>query len=218
MASNPIEPTIFTGNVAIVPNPDNPELGTGCLDVSDILYTDHIQEYNDDTGVLIENVFIKDGGMTVNSTENATNATTGGAVTVLGGLSVAKSLYVGDLLHVGGSVVLPASPGSIAGKSFNFANNQASPQPIEDLLFDPETVRAAIIHISVSVQATQNVFALCVIKVIQGATKWYIATDTTGDPTGVFFYINDGQVSYTSENYPGFLSGIFKFIATTFVQ
>lgn len=217
MASNPIEPTIFTGNVAIIPNEDNPELGTGCLDVSDILYTDKIQEYNNDAGVNLEDVFFQKGRVTITSTEDATTTGTGACI-VNGGLSIAKSLYVGDTLTVAGTAILPPSPGSIAGQSFSILNHQTIPQHVTGLSFDPAAIRAAIIHVSISIQASQNLFALAVIKVVQGASKWYIATDSAGDPTNVFFFIDEGQVSYTSDNYPGFTSGVLQFIATTFVR
>lgn len=146
-------------------------------------------------------------------TADATSVTAGGACTISGGLAVAKTLTAQTLL-VNGVNVTPVA-GSIAETSFSMANNQSSAANVTGLSFANTSVRAAHVHVSITIIATASRYGMQLLRLVQGASSWTIASDAYGDSTGIVFSVtNAGQVQYTSTNNAGFTSGTFKFIAT----
>jgi len=92
--------TTISGKVGI--NNTNP---TNNLDINtdtritDILIVEkEISSSNSSTGALI----IKNGGLSIDCTENATSYTSGGAFTISGGVSINKELYVNDNINMKG--------------------------------------------------------------------------------------------------------------------
>lgn len=100
--------------------------------------------------------------------------------------------------------------------SFSIANNQAAPANITGLAFSNAAVRSFSTTVSVSIDATADLFEVFEIKGIQKGSEWDFSVSSTGDNTGISFSItNAGQIQYTSASYAGFVSGVMKFRAST---
>lgn len=100
--------------------------------------------------------------------------------------------------------------------SFSIANNQAAPANITGLAFSNAAVRSFSTIVSVSIDATADLFEVFEIKGIQKGSEWDFSVSSTGDNTGISFSItNAGQIQYTSASYAGFVSGVMKFRAST---
>lgn len=106
------------GNLSVIAPEDATYGQVGSLEGSGTLYYNIIQEYNENSGVTLQNVTFKDdiihipytspslnktsaslildGGVYINTTTNATSFTSGGGLTILGGAGIAKRLIVGD--------------------------------------------------------------------------------------------------------------------------
>jgi hypothetical protein len=80
------------------------------------VYSTH-QSQSSTTGAFI----IQNGGIGVNGTENATNSTIGGAMTIAGGGAVGKDLYIGGNLYVTGTL---NSDTSVISPTITFSNTQ----------------------------------------------------------------------------------------------
>ncbi len=89
------------------------------------------------------------------------------------------------------------------------ANNQASPQDVTGLLFNPSDVIGFEAMITVSINATASLretFKL--LGVYKAGTGWSVSQSSVGDDSLVTFSVtNGGQVQYTSANYAGFTAG-----------
>lgn len=100
--------------------------------------------------------------------------------------------------------------------SFSIANNQSSPANVTGFAFSNTLVKSFSAIVSVSIDATSDIFELFEIKGIQKSSEWNISISSTGDISGISFSItNTGQIQYTSNSYTGFVSGIIKFRAIT---
>jgi len=152
------------------------------------------------------------GGSMISSTEDASNGTSGGALTILGGAAVAKKLYAN-------TVNITPSLGDIsAEKSFTAANNVVSPANVTGFTFDNATVRSfnALASITIVRSAGGNLYANYEIKGIQKESGWVINSAYVGDATGITFSIgSDGQMKYESTNQANFTSSTIKFRALT---
>jgi|GEM_PF-2206967 len=108
------------------------------------------------------------------------------------------------------------SPGDLSEGSYSFSNSQVVPESITGFTFNNAVVRSFKALISVSVDATTDLFEVFELEGIQKGSEWDYSISTKGDATGVIFNItNTGQIQYTSLNYTGFVSGIIKFRAIT---
>lgn len=126
-----LEGFLIKGNLSLI-SAELPDYGgNGSIEGSGTLYIDSIRQYNaNDNGLNIENVifrnktiivpytqpssdptsasFIIDGGISIKATQDATSSTSGGGLTVLGGVGIGKNLYVNQSINVGstGSIVI----------------------------------------------------------------------------------------------------------------
>lgn len=123
-----LEGFIIKSNLSVIQG-DIPSIqGDGSIEGAGTLYINHIKEYNTDQGVNIQDVllqnqqlivpytqpsiaptaasFILEGGMTIRSTAQSTSISSGGGITVLGGVSVAKNAHIGGQLDVNGNRIL----------------------------------------------------------------------------------------------------------------
>ena len=95
--------------------------------------------------------------------------------------------------------------------TFSGANNISSPTGISGLFYSSGYFE---IDLSVDIIATENLTQLFKLEGVLsgGVSLWNISVlGSTGDDTGILFYINSsGQVQYTSNNYPGFVSLTFS--------
>lgn len=109
-----------------------------------------------------------------------------------------------------------SSTGDLLETSFSLANNQAVLSTITGFNFTNGTTRSFKADVSISVDATVDLFEKVEIEGIQKGADWEISYSSTGDISGVEFDITStGQLEYTSNSYAGFVSATMKFRATT---
>lgn len=153
------------------------------------------------------------GGLSICNTENASSITSGGTITSLGGASIGKSLYVGTNLYVNGCNMTPSPYDMFSIRTFNANNDQSSFTNITGLQFDP-SVLGFDIYLSAILDATTNLYTNFHIRGINKSITWEIVKTYVGDDTGIQFHVTDfGQIQYTTPNYSGFVSLIFKWRA-----
>jgi hypothetical protein len=113
-------------------------------------------------------------------------------------------------------VAASGSPGDLNEGSYSFSNSQIVPESITGFTFNNAVVRSFKALLSVSIDATTDLFEVFEIEGIQKGSEWDYSISTKGDNTGIIFSItNAGQIQYTSSSYTGFVSGIIKFRAIT---
>lgn len=106
--------------------------------------------------------------------------------------------------------------GDIPETSFAAANNQASPVNVTGLAFANGVTRSFTALVSVSIDATADLYEVFELRGVQRAADWALAVVSTGDDSNVDFTITTaGQVQYTSGNEAGFVSSTIKFRAMT---
>lgn len=109
-----------------------------------------------------------------------------------------------------------ASAGDLNETSFAAANNQAAAADVTGLAFANGTVRSFSALVSVTVDATADLFEEFELKGIQKGASWDMSVAGVGDDSGLAFTItNAGQIQYTSANVAGFVSNTVKFRAIT---
>lgn len=105
--------------------------------------------------------------------------------------------------------------GDIPQTSFSLANNQSSAADVTGLAFANVSVRSFECQLSVSIDATADLFTIFKLYGIQKGASWDLSYESTGDDSQIAFSItNAGQVQYTSANLAGFVAGTMKFRAT----
>jgi hypothetical protein len=123
-----LEGFLIKGNLSLSPT-ENPALyGDGSIEGSGILYFDTIKEYNRDNNVTIQDIIFKSdgliiphtnpsdnltsasvvigGGVSIKHTQNSNSITSGGALTIAGGVSIAKNLNVGGIVNVNNNSII----------------------------------------------------------------------------------------------------------------
>lgn len=109
------------------------------------------------------------------------------------------------------------SPYDINLTNFNGANNQSSAANVTSFSFANANVRSFKALVSVSVDATSDLFESYELLGIQKASSWDMSVESIGDDSLVVFSItSSGQIQYTSANYAGFstLKIAFRAIVT----
>lgn len=117
-----------------------------------------------------------------------------------------------------GFFAIPAigSAGDLQETSFSAANNVTTATSITGFAFAAGTVRGFKALVSVSVDATADLFETFELLGINKGGTFDMSIEGVGDESGIVFTITSaGQVQYTSANYAGFVSGTVKFRATT---
>ena len=185
-------------------------------------------------------MYCKDAQIIVYNTTDATGVGTGGNLTLYGGASINKSLYVGNKIHVtndlyvgdeiqvsnklsvGNSlyvnnVNITPSPGDLTEYSFYAANNQSSQASINGFYFDSLSVQSFIAQITIILTRTTSVLrALVILKGVNTSYGWILRNEYIGDTTGIQFFCNNfGQINYTSTNITNWVSTKINFRATT---
>jgi len=158
----------------------------------------------------------------VYNTTDATGLGTGGNLTLYGGASIGKSLYVGDNLNVGNSIIvnninLTPSVGDLNENIFYANNNQIIPVNIPNFKFDTAIVKSFVAQISITIKLTTNELdSLVILKGISTHDGWKLMLEFIGDNTGVIFYCNNlGNIQYTSLNFNNWMFTKISFRATT---
>ena len=142
----------------------------------------------------------------ISNTTDAVPGINNGALYVLGGATINKSLSLNGSLSMNGSSFMYTG-------SFNANNGPISNAPVSNLLFSSNTYRSFIIQMSISVSANINIYSQVTIEGIQQNSGWVIYTTTLGDTIDIIFDINNsGQILYNSNTtYAGWISTIFNF-------
>ena len=153
------------------------------------------------------------GGVGINETTDAISTTSGSALTVAGGASIKKSLYVGNTIYINGVDIKPNTYDLNRTTIFNAANN-VTLASITNLSFD-NTVWGIDIYISIQLIASNNLYSNYQLKAVNKGSTWEIINNYVGDQIVVFSITNSGQIQYTSTNYIGFVSLTFKFKCVT---
>jgi hypothetical protein len=149
------------------------------------------------------------GGMSIQTTEDATSLTSGNALTISGGASIAKSLYVGTKMYIAGVDVTPNTYDIFGSVIYNASNNVVS-ENINTLLF-PNSVFGFDIYLSARLIATNNLYSNYHIRGVNKGLTWEIITSYVGDSIATFNITNDGQLQYTTPNFTGFTNLTFKY-------
>lgn len=114
------------------------------------------------------------------------------------------------------ATVSTGSAGDIQETSFSAANNQASPANVTGLAFANGVTRSFRAQVSVSIDATSDLFEVFELSGVQRSSDWSLSVNSNGDDTQISFSItNAGQVQYTSSNLAGFVTNTMKFRAIT---
>jgi hypothetical protein len=159
------------------------------------------------------------------NTTNAIGLGSGGSLTVDGGASFLKNVYIGGVLDVNlqniKNVQDPVNEYDAVNKryledalssinvststSFSLNNNITVPQDIPVLTY-PDTTRAFVTKIFV--QVNQSIGALYTIYGYKTNNNWYINSSYVGDDTGVTFFVRNSSgvaiMQYTNLNTVGF--------------
>lgn len=165
------------------------------------------------------------GIFNIHNTTNALGLGSGGSLTVNGGASFDKNVYIGGVLDVNLQNIksvqdpvddydavnkryLEEALSNIAissGTSFTLNNNVLVPQDISIFTY-PATTRAFVTKIFL--QVNQTVAALYTIYGYKTDTNWVINSSFVGDDTGVTFHIRnsfgEAVLQYTNTNTFGF--------------
>jgi hypothetical protein len=190
---------------------------------SSVLFTDQIPLYfsaatttsTEVSSSVSSGSFRLSGGVSIANTQDAGSLTSGGTITTLGGASVGKSLYVGTKIYVNGSDMTPSPYDMFSIRTFNASNNQTSFANITGLQFD-SSVTGFDCYLSAKLTASTNLYVNFHIRGVNKNTLWEIVKTYVGDDTGIQFQITEfGQIQYTTPNYSGYSSLIFKWRALT---
>jgi Tfp pilus assembly protein PilX len=108
------------------------------------------------------------------------------------------------------------SAGDIQETSFSAVNNQTTVANVTGLVFANAVVRSFEAIVSVSIDATADLFEQFKLSGIQKGSSWDMSVSAVGDESGLVFTITTaGQVQYVSSNLAGFVSNTVKFRALT---
>lgn len=115
-----------------------------------------------------------------------------------------------------GSITINATgtTGDISLTSFSAANNQAAAANVTGLAFANGVVRSFEALVSVTVDATSDLFEVFTLRGVQRGSDWDLNVTSNGDDSGhVFSITNAGQIQYQNLNYAGFVSSTMSFRA-----
>ena len=146
------------------------------------------------------------GGMSINCTVDAVSTTNGGCLTVAGGASIRKTLYVGNSLNVNNVNITPNSYDIISSITYNALNNQLDIPfiTINNSVWSFDIFLAAVISMS---DPNDNLYCNFNIRGINKSSAWEIVTNYVGDDTGIEFDIvndiitNNGTFRYSTPDY-----------------
>ena len=174
------------------------------LNASNITLYETTDSLNASTGSLIIL-----GGASIKTSAEATSVTQGGALTIVGGTSIGKSLYVGNKIYVSGIDITPNTYDNFSTVTFTAANNVTSAN-IPAINYD-SNVWGFDLYLSAQLIATTNLYSNYHVRGVNRGTSWEIITSYVGDSIITFDMTNAGQLRYSTPNYPGFSSLIFKY-------
>jgi hypothetical protein len=201
------------------------EFGASVSDqnITNVSMTDHLPIYfskatvvstDTSTSSSIGAIVLTAGGLSINATQDASSNTSGGGITVAGGLSVAKRAYIGTELVLKNKSFIPNDNDVLTSTSFTAANNMSSPTNITGLAFSNDTWGFDI-YLSVQLIANTNMYGNYHIRGINKGNTWEVASAYVGDSIITISITSLGQLQYTTPNYSGFISLVFKYKVVT---
>lgn len=194
------------------------ELGTTTQDPGDtsVTFTEFVPLFADSitlnsTALSLNSSYgtlLVNGGISVTTTADATSVTCGNGLTIAGGASVAKTLFVGNSIIVNGIDIQPNTYDIPSTTIFNGSNNVTNAN-IPALSFD-NSVWSFDIYIAIQLVASTNMYSNYQIRGVNQGSNWEIIQSYVGDSIINFSITNSGQIQYTCQNYPGFVSLTFR--------
>lgn len=173
--------------------------------MGDLVVSNTTNSTNSSSGTIV--VF---GGISINCTQDASNNTVGGSLTINGGTSIKKKLYVGDELYVNNINFTPNVGDKWKSTSFSANNNQIAQETITGLELD-SNIWGFDIFLTARLNADTDLYTNYHLRGINKTDSWEIVKTYVGDDMGIEFYItNDGEIQYTSPYFDNFISLIFK--------
>lgn len=115
------------------------------------------------------------------------------------------------------SGIAVASAGDINESSYTGLADNTADQVVTGLAFNNAVVRSFRAHVSVSIDATADLFAIYELQGVQKGASWDMSQLYTGDsiPSFSFNITSVGQVRATIGTVAGFVSAVIKFRAQT---
>ena len=195
-----------TGNTYL--NPYSVLIGNGIDPI--IASTDFI--YQDCT----LKMFCQDSQIIIYNTTDASGLGTGGNLTLYGGASIDKSMYVGNALYVNGVNITP-SVGDLNEGVFYANNNVAIPEHITGFKFDRLIVKSFVAQVAITVVLTDDQYdTLVIVKGINTTRGWVLNTDFMGDRVGIGLYTDRyGNMQYTSIRFQNWIYTKMRFRGET---
>ena len=179
------------------------------LELGSMTIYDTTDSSSSSVGVLISN-----GGISIKCSTNASSITRGGAFTVAGGVSIGKSVYVGDRMYINGVDITPNIHDQSATYTFTAGNNVTSAN-IPTIEYSDNTVWGFDVYLAARLTATSNLYANYHIRAVNKVTSWELVSNYVGDSILSFNITNTGQLQYSTPNFSGFSSLIFKYKVIT---
>ena len=173
---------------------------------TDFIYQDSLlQLSNDNSGIIVKN------------TSDAVGLGSGGNLTLYGGASINKTLYVGNSIYIN-TINISPSLGDFNEKFTYLLNNVINPMDIPLFIFDSNIVKSFISHISITITLVNNqIDTQLILKGLNTNNQWLLSQDNTFDiNVGVYLTISqNGNIQYTSENYSNWISTKIRYRAET---
>jgi hypothetical protein len=199
------------------------ELGTTTQDPgnSSVTFSEYVPLFADSiklnsTALSLNSTYgslLVNGGISVTTTTDATSITCGNGLTIAGGASVAKTLFVGNSIIVNGIDIQPNTYDIPRTTLFNGTNNITNANI--PLLSFPNSVWSFDIYIAIQLVASTNMYSNYQIRGCNMGTDWQIIQSYVGDSIVTFNITSSGQLQYSCINYAGFTSLSFKFKVVT---
>jgi hypothetical protein len=156
-----------------------------------------------------------DKNITIRDTNNSTAIGSGGCLTVLGGTSISKDLYIGENVYVARDLLangLNLGLSSYYSGAFLASNNTTLPTNVNNLLFNEISSFTVNLNITLIKSIGSNLYSYFILEGIKNDSGWSLLTSYSGDDTGVIFTItSNGQIQYTSTNISNWVSNTFRY-------
>ena len=151
----------------------------------------------------------------LNSTQDAINLTSGTLVSY-GGISIAKTVRIGEELVVNNVNMTPLSDDILSEKTFEANNNQTIAQNVDGFIFSSNSKSFNSTMCVTVTTTTTSLDSLYEIKGLRKSTGWTLYMSYVGDNVGITFNITSlGQVQYISSDKINWISTTMKFKALT---
>jgi hypothetical protein len=149
------------------------------------------------------------------NTQDSNNLTSGTLVSY-GGITVNKTVRVGEELIVNNVNMTPLIDDISSEQTFYASNNQIQPQDITGFIFSTQTKSFTAMVCITIMTITNSLDCLFDIKGLRKSSGWALYTSSVGDDVGITFDITGlGQIRYTSTDISDWVSNTMKFRAFT---